>query len=90
MSALAAGAVIVTTRAWCTESIWARSGAVELVDGYRTGSTAEAVERLLVDAERRDELRRRARALYRERFDVEHVVHRMHELYAAPAAARRA
>jgi hypothetical protein len=83
MSALAAGAVIVTTSAWCTESVWRRSGAVELVDGYRSGAAVDAVESLLADAERRDELRRRARSLYSERFHVDHVVERLRELYAA-------
>jgi glycosyltransferase involved in cell wall biosynthesis len=81
MTALAAGAAIVTTSAWCTESVWRRSGAVELVEGCDAAATAAAVERLLEDAPRRDTLRRRGRALYRERFQLERAVERLRELY---------
>jgi glycosyltransferase involved in cell wall biosynthesis len=86
MTALAAGAVIVTTDAWCTESVWRQSGAVELVDGYRSGAVVEAVLGLLSDAPRREAMRQRARALYGERFHVDHVVERLREHYATRAA----
>jgi glycosyltransferase involved in cell wall biosynthesis len=85
MTALAAGAVIVTTDAWCTESVWRRSGAVELVDGYRSGAAVEAVIGLLSDGARRELMRQRARALYAERFHVDRVAERLREHYAAPA-----
>jgi glycosyltransferase involved in cell wall biosynthesis len=86
MSALAAGAVVVTTDAWCTESVWRRSGAVELFEPDRPAHAVETLSRLLgADAERAD-LRRRARSLYAERFAVEHVVRRLRELYDAGRA----
>ena len=90
MSALAAGAVIVTTDGYCTESVWRRSGAVELVDASHLDAMAESAQRLLADAPRRNELRRRAQALYAERFDAVHVVKRLCEAYAGvpgPASA---
>ncbi|HTQ06395.1 MAG TPA: glycosyltransferase [Polyangiaceae bacterium] len=89
MTALAAGAVIVTTSESCTESVWRRSGAVALVDGCRPDAIAAAVETLLGDAGRRAELARRARILYRERFELERAVHRLRELYDAPRASVR-
>jgi glycosyltransferase involved in cell wall biosynthesis len=89
MTALAAGAAIVTTSAWCTESVWRRSGAVELVEGCEADPTVAAVERLLSDASRRDELRGRARALYRERFHLERAVSRLRERHDAPRLSRR-
>jgi glycosyltransferase involved in cell wall biosynthesis len=84
MTALAAGAVIVTTDAWCTESVWRHSGAVELVEPGRPDSTLKALEALLDDALLRRELRQRARALYADRFDVGHVVRRLVSLYSLP------
>lgn len=81
MSALAAGAVIVTTSASCTESVWRRSGGVELVDGCDVPAVVEAVARLLADAPRRAELRARARTLYRERFHLDHAVQTLRERY---------
>lgn len=88
MSALAAGSVIVTSDGWCTESVWRRSGAVELVDAKRMDAMVESARRLLRDAARRDELRRQAQSLYAERFDARHVVARLTDAYAnAPAAA---
>jgi glycosyltransferase involved in cell wall biosynthesis len=89
MTGLAAGAAIVTTSAWCTESVWRRSGAVELVEGCDAAATVAAVERLLADGARRAELRERARALYRERFQLERAAGRLRERYDAPSASRR-
>jgi len=89
MTALAAGAAIVTTSAWCTEPIWRRSGAVELVAGCDAGATAAAVERLLLDAPRRAELRRRGQALYRERFHLDRAVQSLRELYDGPQRQAR-
>jgi glycosyltransferase involved in cell wall biosynthesis len=85
MSALAAGAVILTTDAWCTESVW-RRGAVELFHPDRLEAAVELAERLLDDASRREELGRRARLLYAERFDAERVVSRLVGLYATRAS----
>jgi glycosyltransferase involved in cell wall biosynthesis len=84
MSALAAGAVIVTTQAWCTESLWRHSGAVALVEFSPPDSATQAIHQLLDDAPRRRELRARARALYDHRFHVDHVVRRLVSLYSLP------
>jgi glycosyltransferase involved in cell wall biosynthesis len=82
MTALAAGAAIVTTDGVFTESVWRSSDAVELVEPNRPAATLAVLERLLGDAPRRRELRERARALYAERFHVDHVVSRLTSLYS--------
>jgi hypothetical protein len=51
---------------------------------------AESAQRLLADAPRRDELRRRAQALYVERFDAQHVVKRLCDAYVDVAGAASA
>lgn len=81
MSALSAGAVALTTDAWCTEWFWRRSGGVELVEPGKPRETVDAVQRLLEDAPRRAELRRRALALYDERFHLNRVVDRLRSLH---------
>jgi glycosyltransferase involved in cell wall biosynthesis len=81
MSALSAGAVALTTDAWCTEWFWRRSGAVELVEPGKPRETVDAIERLLADEPRRSELRRRALALYDERFHRDRVVDRLRLLH---------
>ena len=80
MSALAAGAAIVTTQGWCSESIWRSSGAVELVEIGRSEAAVGAVLGLLGDEPRRRELRERARRLYNERFHFDRVVERLRAL----------
>jgi hypothetical protein len=81
MSALSAGAVVLTTDAWCTEWFWRRSGGVELVEPGEPLLAVEAVERLLGDEPRRRELRRRAQALYEERFHLNRLVERLRLLH---------
>jgi glycosyltransferase involved in cell wall biosynthesis len=85
MSALQAGAAIVTTEGWCSESVWRASGAVELADPNEPLSAVTAVEHLLGDPARQTELRRRALALYDQRFHVDRVVARLHELASSRA-----
>jgi len=81
MSALAAGGVVLTTDAWCTEWFWRNTGAVELVAPGEPLAAVEVVERLLGDASRRGELRRRARAVYEERLHPRRVVDRLRSLH---------
>jgi glycosyltransferase involved in cell wall biosynthesis len=73
MAALATGAVVLTTDAW--------SGAVELVEPGKPLVAAELVETLLLDAPRRDALRRRACALYEERFHLSRLVEHLRVLH---------
>jgi glycosyltransferase involved in cell wall biosynthesis len=80
MTALAAGAAIVTTEGWCSESIWRESDAVELVPIGRPDAAVKAVLELLSNEQRRVELARRARELYSERFHVDRVVERLRAL----------
>jgi glycosyltransferase involved in cell wall biosynthesis len=82
MSALSAGAVAVTTDAWCTEWFWRRSGAVELVAPGEPLETVQMIEALLASGQRRDELRRRARRLYEERFDAGRLVERLRAMHS--------
>jgi glycosyltransferase involved in cell wall biosynthesis len=84
MSALTAGAAIVTTEGPFTESLWRESGAVELAAADDPQSSVAAVERLLSDPARRAELRRRALELYDQRFHVDRIAARLRELAAAP------
>jgi glycosyltransferase involved in cell wall biosynthesis len=81
MSALAAGAVALTTDAWCTEWFWRRSGGVVLVPPGEPIPTVEAIESLLADEPRRGELRRRALRLYEERFHLDRLVDRLRLLH---------
>jgi len=71
MSALALGKPVVTTDGHSCEQFWRTVGAV--VFAPATG-LADAVHALLADAARRAELGRRAAALYRARFAVEHTI----------------
>lgn len=81
MSALAAGAVALTTDAWCTEWFWRKSGGVVLVEPGQPVPTVEAIEALLADEPRRGELRRRAIALYQERFHLDRLVEHLRLLH---------
>jgi glycosyltransferase involved in cell wall biosynthesis len=81
MSALAVGAAIVTTEGWCSERVWRESGAVELVPAGELAAVT-ALERLLADPARQNELRRGARELYTARFHVERIAGHLRELYS--------
>lgn len=74
MTALAHGIAVVTTTGKATESIWAESNAVSLVEAGNIQAVVAATERLLSDKEARDSLSNSAISLYRERFDLRHVV----------------
>jgi len=88
MSALSVGAAIVTIDGWNSEAFWRASGAVGLYPYDRPDLGVEAIERLLADPEERASKRKRALALYRERFALERVVERLQTLYDAGGAQR--
>jgi glycosyltransferase involved in cell wall biosynthesis len=73
MAGLALGKALVTTDGPNTESVWRRSGAVELTP-LDPRSLAASVLELLADPARRKALGARAERVYRERFALEHVV----------------
>jgi len=71
MAGIALGLPLVTTEGHLTEPLWRNSGAVAFA---AAPALADAVQDLLADAPRRAQLGRRASALYRERFAVEHTI----------------
>jgi glycosyltransferase involved in cell wall biosynthesis len=75
MSGLALGVPILTTSGKLTEPFWAACGGVALVDvdDLALGGAA-VVNSLLGDDSRRRQLGERGRALYRERFAIEHTI----------------
>ncbi|MGB8510838.1 MAG: glycosyltransferase family 4 protein [Pyrinomonadaceae bacterium] len=74
MAGLAHGLPIVTTCGRLTETLWAKSNAVKLVPADDAAALSAGIEQLLNDAPERTRLRHAARTLYRERFDVSHIV----------------
>jgi len=74
MACLSQGRAVVTTAGRLTEPLWHASGAVALAGVNDPGGMADAVVRLLADADARARLGRRARELYLESFSVERVV----------------
>ncbi|MCE9672345.1 glycosyltransferase family 4 protein [Myxococcus stipitatus] len=74
MAGLALGLPILTMTGHLTESLWAESGAVALVDQGAPEVLIETAERLLGHPGQRAELGARAARLYRERFSLERTV----------------
>ena len=85
MVALAHGRAIVTTAGWLTESMWADSGAAVLVPVDEPQALAAAATTILLDSRQREEIGRRAAALYDSRFDVRHTVAALRAFDAVPA-----
>jgi glycosyltransferase involved in cell wall biosynthesis len=79
MAALGLGKAVVTNAGEHSESVWSREGCVVLTDGTPEALASEVVA-LLKDVERRNELGRRARRVYGERFAVEALVPRLRAL----------
>jgi glycosyltransferase involved in cell wall biosynthesis len=71
MAGLALGRPMVTTSGHNTEPFWLSSPAIAMGPGNQLGAT---VQRLLDDPDRRAEMGRCARALYHERFSLEHTI----------------
>lgn len=74
MAALSHGRPLVTTTGALTEPDWVASGAAVLVAAGDAGALASAVRSLLRDAWRCQELSRRARTTYDERFALRHTI----------------
>jgi glycosyltransferase involved in cell wall biosynthesis len=77
MAGLAHGAAIVTTRGDVTEPIWAETGAALIVDEGDAAALINQAESLLQDDGLRGTLSSHALALYRDRFDVRHLIESM-------------
>ncbi len=71
MAGLALGVPIVTSDGHLTDSVWRTSGAVSLAPVGRAEELGRLCLQLLQDPARREELGRRGKALYAERFSLE-------------------
>jgi glycosyltransferase involved in cell wall biosynthesis len=74
MAALALGLPIVTTSEYLTEPVWQERGAVQMVPVGDWHQFVAAVRRLLADPAARARLGEQGRQLYRDLFDIEHIV----------------
>lgn len=83
MVALSHARPMVTTSGWLTEPIWAEAGAVILVPVDDPHSLAAAAATILFDVSQREEVGRRAAALYDARFHVRHSVSTLQSLTPA-------
>jgi glycosyltransferase involved in cell wall biosynthesis len=83
MVALSHGRAIVTTAGWLTEPMWAEAGVAVLAPVDDPRALAEAAAAILFDASRREEIGRRAAALYDARFHVRHSVSALRSVTAA-------
>lgn len=84
MVALAHGRAIVTTAGWLTEPMWAESGAAVLAPVDNPHALAAAAVTILFDVSQREEIARRAAALYDARFAVRHTIAALRACDAAP------
>ena len=85
MVALSHGRAIVTTAGWLTEPMWAEAGAAVLAPVDDPHALAAAAATILFDVSQREEIGRRAAALYDARFDVRHTVAALRALDDVPA-----
>jgi len=76
-AALALGTPVVTNAGALTEEFWYESGAVVLAESPAVNEIVKTAERALVDAARRESLRRNGPRLYDERFAVRHTIARL-------------
>jgi glycosyltransferase involved in cell wall biosynthesis len=74
MAGLAHGRPIVTTAGWLTERVWSKSRAVVLASDKDAAAITGETVRLLGNEAERERLSIAARTLYREKFDVRHVI----------------
>jgi hypothetical protein len=85
MVALSHGRAIVSTAGRLTEPIWSDARAAVLGSVDDPHALAAAVATILFDVSQREEIGRRAAALYDARFDVRHTVAALRALDAEPA-----
>ena len=74
MTALSHGIPVVTNIGKATETCWVESQAVELTKVRDIRAMVEATRSLLADEERRSSMSEFAVRLYRERFDLQHII----------------
>lgn len=74
MVALSHGRAIVTTAGWLTEPMWAEAGAAVLAPVDDPHALAAAAATILFDVSQREDVGRRAAALYDARFHLRHSV----------------
>jgi glycosyltransferase involved in cell wall biosynthesis len=77
MAGLAHGIPVVTSWGRLSEAFWRESGAVILAGAEDPGEFARKAERLAGSEDERRRLAQRGRALYRERFELGHVIRTM-------------
>jgi len=85
-AALALGRAIATSAGPLTEDLWSSSGAVGLAQAASDEDFASLVERLAREPQTRATLGRRARALYADRFAIEHTVAALRRQAGRPLA----
>ena len=83
MVALSHGRAIVTTAGWLTEPMWAEAGAAILAPVDDPHALAAAAATILFDVSQREDVGRRAAALYDARFHLRHSVAALRSLHAA-------
>jgi glycosyltransferase involved in cell wall biosynthesis len=85
MAGLAHGLAIVTTIGNLTEDLWANSQSVALVGAGNPEEIVKAAKHLLTDEVERQRLKFAAKALYQDRFDLEHTVSALTRGQALPS-----
>jgi len=74
-AALSHGLPIVTTAGFLTEDVWAQSGAAALVPPGNVSLFLDAVNDLLANEQKRNQMGLRASGFYLDRFDLRHTIH---------------
>lgn len=90
LAALALGRPVVSNHGAHTEPLWTDAGALELVSASAAelpAALAERCERLLGEPQRRRQMGERARALYREIFDLDRAVATLRGVAQQPESA---
>jgi glycosyltransferase involved in cell wall biosynthesis len=74
IAAIAHGRPVLSTAGRATESLWAQSGAIAIVDQADEALICASIAELATDSRLRVRYASAAAALYRERFDVRHTI----------------
>jgi glycosyltransferase involved in cell wall biosynthesis len=90
MAGLAHGLAVVTTKGVLTETLWKESGAVALAAVDDDDALLDEVRRLLSSNEERARLGAAARKLYRERFELSHIIAALRRADAGSASVESA
>ena len=79
MASLQHGVPIISTSGQLTEPLWAESGAVALVQVENINAMVDAVNHLQENKGERTRISMAAQTLYKERFDINHLITTLHE-----------